>query len=160
MNGDASLSASAFLLPSPSTSTTVQPSFSLLFSSLFSSPPPSPSSPSPFTHPPSRTTPPRPCPRLLDLAGSGQPVGMSFNFDWSKAFSPSFLDSAKNILETALNKGNTPALIVGKIEVRELDMGVIVSATQGKRKEHTSSPLLLAYLRFSFSLVLRPFSHV
>lgn len=53
---------------------------------------------------------------------------MSFNFSWKESFSPSFLDKAKTILETALNKGNTPALIVGKIEVRELDMGVIVSS--------------------------------
>lgn len=52
---------------------------------------------------------------------------MSFNFQWADAFSPSFCDSAKNILETALNKGNTPALIDGRIEVRELDMGKIVS---------------------------------
>ena len=53
---------------------------------------------------------------------------MSFKFDdWAKAFTPSFRDKAKTLLQTALNKGNTPALIVGEIEVRELDMGVIVS---------------------------------
>ena len=51
---------------------------------------------------------------------------MSFKFEWPE-FSESFKDRSKTILETALNKGNTPALIVGKIEVRELDMGVIVS---------------------------------
>lgn len=52
---------------------------------------------------------------------------MSFNFKWADAFSPSFCESAKGILERALNKGNTPALIDGRIEVRELDMGKIVS---------------------------------
>ncbi|CED82629.1 mitochondrion organization and biogenesis-related protein [Phaffia rhodozyma] len=50
---------------------------------------------------------------------------MSFNFNWEHAFSPAFHESAKSVLETALNKGNTPALIVGKIEVRELHMGTI-----------------------------------
>jgi hypothetical protein len=59
---------------------------------------------------------------------------MSFNFNWSNAFSPSFRESAKTVLETALNKGNTPALIVGKIEVRELDMGVIVSCRCHQRE--------------------------
>ena len=80
---------------------------------------------------------------------------MSFNFSWAESFSPSFLDKAKDILETALNKGNTPALIVGKIEVRELDMGVIVSSLSycykgwKEEKKHTSDLLLLSLSRLS-----------
>jgi hypothetical protein len=65
---------------------------------------------------------------------------MSFNFKWADAFSPSFCESAKNILETALNKGNTPALIDGRIEVRELDMGKIVSAIKPSRTQRWTIP--------------------
>lgn len=54
---------------------------------------------------------------------------MSFNFNWEHAFSNDFHQSATHVLENALNKGNTPALIVGKIEVRELHMGTIVRSS-------------------------------
>jgi hypothetical protein len=68
---------------------------------------------------------------------------MSFKFEWP-SFSDSFKERSKTILETALNKGNTPALIVGKIEVRELDMGVIVSALDpyAAPRIERSSPVL------------------
>ncbi|OAV91161.1 hypothetical protein PTTG_04690 [Puccinia triticina 1-1 BBBD Race 1] len=49
---------------------------------------------------------------------------MSFEFKWPK-FSPSFYDHAKNLLSTALNKGDKPAIIADRIEVNQLDMGTI-----------------------------------
>lgn len=49
---------------------------------------------------------------------------MSFVFPaWENAFSPSFYDDAKAMLETALNKGNKPPVIQGRIEVVDLNMG-------------------------------------
>jgi distribution and morphology protein 34 len=49
---------------------------------------------------------------------------MSFCFpSWDNAFSPSFYDDAKAMLETALNKGNKPPVIQGRIEVVDLNMG-------------------------------------
>lgn len=49
---------------------------------------------------------------------------MSFVFpSWETAFSPSFYDDAKAMLETALNKGNKPPVIQGRIEVVDLNMG-------------------------------------
>lgn len=49
---------------------------------------------------------------------------MSFVFpSWDNAFSPSFYDDAKAMLETALNKGNKPPVIQGRIEVVDLNMG-------------------------------------
>ncbi|KAA1127196.1 ERMES complex subunit [Puccinia graminis f. sp. tritici] len=49
---------------------------------------------------------------------------MSFEFKWPK-FSPSFYDHAKDLLSTALNKGDKPAIIADRIEVNQLDMGTI-----------------------------------
>ncbi|WVQ79249.1 mitochondrial distribution and morphology protein 34 [Cryptococcus sp. DSM 104549] len=49
---------------------------------------------------------------------------MSFVFpSWSTAFSPAFHEDAKAMLEGALNKGNKPPVIQGRIEVVELHMG-------------------------------------
>ncbi|WWC92731.1 mitochondrial distribution and morphology protein 34 [Kwoniella dendrophila CBS 6074] len=49
---------------------------------------------------------------------------MSFVFpSWSTAFSPAFHEDAKAMLEAALNKGNKPPVIQGRIEVVELSMG-------------------------------------
>ncbi|EJT53017.1 biogenesis-related protein [Trichosporon asahii var. asahii CBS 2479] len=49
---------------------------------------------------------------------------MSFVFpSWSTAFSPAFYDDAKAMLETALNKGNKPPVIQGRIEVVGMSMG-------------------------------------
>ncbi|WVW86997.1 hypothetical protein I302_109053 [Kwoniella bestiolae CBS 10118] len=49
---------------------------------------------------------------------------MSFVFpSWSTAFSPAFHEDAKAMLEGALNKGNKPPVIQGRIEVVELSMG-------------------------------------
>ncbi|AFR95523.1 mitochondrial distribution and morphology protein 34 [Cryptococcus neoformans C23] len=49
---------------------------------------------------------------------------MSFVFpSWSTAFSPAFHEDAKAMLEGALNKGDKPPVIQGKIEVVELHMG-------------------------------------
>ncbi|ORY34832.1 hypothetical protein BCR39DRAFT_515038 [Naematelia encephala] len=49
---------------------------------------------------------------------------MSFLFpSWSTAFSPAFHEDAKAMLEGALNKGNKPPVIQGRIEVVELSMG-------------------------------------
>ncbi|WVN86839.1 mitochondrial distribution and morphology protein 34 [Cryptococcus depauperatus CBS 7841] len=49
---------------------------------------------------------------------------MSFVFpSWSTAFSPEFHEDAKKMLEGALNKGNKPPVIQGRIEVVELHMG-------------------------------------
>ncbi|WVR08130.1 mitochondrial distribution and morphology protein 34 [Kwoniella sp. DSM 27419] len=49
---------------------------------------------------------------------------MSFVFpSWSTAFSPAFHEDAKGMLEAALNKGNKPPVIQGRIEVVELSMG-------------------------------------
>ncbi|GMK55006.1 hypothetical protein CspeluHIS016_0200620 [Cutaneotrichosporon spelunceum] len=49
---------------------------------------------------------------------------MSFCFSsWDDAFKPSFYDDAKAMLETALNKGNKPPVIQGRIEVVDLNMG-------------------------------------
>lgn len=53
---------------------------------------------------------------------------MSFVFpSWETAFSPSFYDDAKAMLETALNKGNKPPVIQGHIQVVDLNMGSQVS---------------------------------
>ncbi|KAI7946523.1 hypothetical protein MJO29_011050 [Puccinia striiformis f. sp. tritici] len=49
---------------------------------------------------------------------------MSFEFKWPQ-FSPLFYDHAKQLLSTALNKGNKPAIIADPIEVNQLDMGTI-----------------------------------
>ncbi|RSH93369.1 ERMES complex subunit [Saitozyma podzolica] len=49
---------------------------------------------------------------------------MSFVFpSWETAFSPAFHEDAKAMLEGALNKGNKPPVIQGRIEVVELSMG-------------------------------------
>jgi distribution and morphology protein 34 len=50
---------------------------------------------------------------------------MSFKVNWPK-FSEEFLDSAKNQLTEALNKGNMPENIVGPITVKQISMGVKV----------------------------------
>ncbi|ORX37781.1 hypothetical protein BD324DRAFT_623312 [Kockovaella imperatae] len=51
---------------------------------------------------------------------------MSFQFpDWSTAFSPDFHESAKAMLEGALNKGNKPPVIQGRIEVVDMSMGTV-----------------------------------
>ncbi|POW12697.1 hypothetical protein PSHT_08001 [Puccinia striiformis] len=49
---------------------------------------------------------------------------MSFEFKWPQ-FLPLFYDHAKQLLSTALNKGNKPAIIADPIEVNQLDMGTI-----------------------------------
>ncbi|KAI9013018.1 hypothetical protein BC832DRAFT_276459 [Gaertneriomyces semiglobifer] len=47
---------------------------------------------------------------------------MSFKLNWP-TFSPEFMEKATAQLTTALNKGEKPANIVGRIEVKELNMG-------------------------------------
>ncbi|KAL5031856.1 hypothetical protein BDV3_000816 [Batrachochytrium dendrobatidis] len=47
---------------------------------------------------------------------------MSFKINWPE-FSDEFLDQAKSQLTVALNNGGMPDNIVGRIEVKELDMG-------------------------------------
>ena len=51
---------------------------------------------------------------------------MSFTFNWPR-FSDQFHCDAIKMLNTALNKGNKPPIIAGKIEVVELEMGTQVS---------------------------------
>ncbi|RXK41816.1 mitochondrial distribution and morphology protein 34 [Tremella mesenterica] len=49
---------------------------------------------------------------------------MSFTFpSWATAFSPGFIEDAKAMLEGALNKGNKPPVIQGRIEVVDMSMG-------------------------------------
>ncbi|OAJ35809.1 hypothetical protein BDEG_20044 [Batrachochytrium dendrobatidis JEL423] len=50
---------------------------------------------------------------------------MSFKINWPE-FSDEFLDQAKSQLTVALNNGGMPDNIVGRIEVKELDMGTKV----------------------------------
>ncbi|KAF8239033.1 hypothetical protein L208DRAFT_1386899 [Tricholoma matsutake] len=50
---------------------------------------------------------------------------MSFTFHWPR-FSDQFHFDAIEMLNTALNKGNKPPIIVDKIEVVELEMGTQV----------------------------------
>ncbi|KZT60203.1 hypothetical protein CALCODRAFT_480925 [Calocera cornea HHB12733] len=47
---------------------------------------------------------------------------MAFNFNWPR-FSDQFHASAREMLESALNKGSKPPIIADKIEVVELEMG-------------------------------------
>ncbi|EGG11380.1 uncharacterized protein MELLADRAFT_76648 [Melampsora larici-populina 98AG31] len=49
---------------------------------------------------------------------------MSFRFDWP-FFSDSFYDQAKDLLCSALNKGDKPPIIADRIDVAHLDMGTI-----------------------------------
>lgn len=49
---------------------------------------------------------------------------MSFRFDWP-LFSDSFYDQAKDLLCSALNKGDKPPIIADRIDVGHLDMGTI-----------------------------------
>ncbi|GAA6030425.1 hypothetical protein JCM8097_009102 [Rhodosporidiobolus ruineniae] len=49
---------------------------------------------------------------------------MSFNFEWPQ-FSESFYEDAREMLATALNKGQKPPIIADRIEVKELNMGTI-----------------------------------
>ncbi|KAH9823903.1 hypothetical protein DFH28DRAFT_1017048 [Melampsora americana] len=49
---------------------------------------------------------------------------MSFRFDWP-SFSDSFYDQAKDLLCSALNKGDKPPIIADRIDVGHLDMGTI-----------------------------------
>lgn len=49
---------------------------------------------------------------------------MSFNFEWPE-FPQEFYDNAVNIVNTALNRGPKPKVIVGDIQVHELNMGTV-----------------------------------
>jgi hypothetical protein len=72
---------------------------------------------------------------------------MSFSFQWPQ-FSDQFHADTISMLEAALNKGNKPPVIAGKIEVVELHMGSEASTTlpvhalsQGSdARHHASSP--------------------
>lgn len=50
---------------------------------------------------------------------------MAFRFSWPE-FDQEFYEEAKSQLETALNKGNKPPVIVDHITVKELNMGTKV----------------------------------
>lgn len=50
---------------------------------------------------------------------------MAFRFSWPE-FDQEFYVEAKSQLETALNKGNKPPVIVDHITVKELNMGTKV----------------------------------
>lgn len=50
---------------------------------------------------------------------------MAFRFNWPE-FDQEFYVEAKSQLETALNKGNKPPVIVDHITVKELNMGTKV----------------------------------
>lgn len=50
---------------------------------------------------------------------------MSFSFKWPR-FSDQFHETAIQLLNNALNKGNKPPVIADKIEVVELEMGTLV----------------------------------
>jgi hypothetical protein len=50
---------------------------------------------------------------------------MAFRFTWPE-FDKDFYVEAKSQLETALNKGNKPSVIVDHITVKELNMGTKV----------------------------------
>lgn len=50
---------------------------------------------------------------------------MSFNFEWP-TFPPEFYATAKSTLDTALNRGAKPQIIVGDIKVHELHMGTVL----------------------------------
>lgn len=50
---------------------------------------------------------------------------MAFRFSWPE-FDQDFYVEAKSQLETALNKGNKPPVIVDHITVKELNMGTKV----------------------------------
>lgn len=52
---------------------------------------------------------------------------MAFRFTWPE-FDQDFYVEAKSQLETALNKGNKPSVIVDHITVKELHMGTKVSS--------------------------------
>ncbi|KAK9711400.1 ERMES complex subunit [Basidiobolus ranarum] len=47
---------------------------------------------------------------------------MAFRFNWTE-FNNDFLEEAKKLMTVALNKGSKPANIVGRIEVKELNLG-------------------------------------
>lgn len=49
---------------------------------------------------------------------------MSFNFEWP-TFPPEFYATATSTLDTALNRGSKPPIIVGDIKVHELNMGTV-----------------------------------
>jgi len=53
-------------------------------------------------------------------------INLSFSFRWPR-FSDKFHAETKELLTTALNKGNKPPIIEDKIEVVELEMGIQVS---------------------------------
>jgi hypothetical protein len=50
---------------------------------------------------------------------------MAFRFNWPE-FDQEFYVEAKSQLETAMNKGNKPSVIVDHITVKELNMGTQV----------------------------------
>jgi hypothetical protein len=50
---------------------------------------------------------------------------MAFRFSWPE-FDRDFYEEAKSQLETAMNKGNKPSVIVDHITVKELHMGTKV----------------------------------
>lgn len=50
---------------------------------------------------------------------------MSFQFDWPQRFPPSFVATAKNALEQALNAGQKLSLVADRIRVVDLNMGSI-----------------------------------
>lgn len=60
---------------------------------------------------------------------------MAFRFNWPE-FDHEFYVEAKSQLETAMNKGNKPSVIVDHITVKELHMG-----TQVKKKKKEPPPL-------------------
>lgn len=52
---------------------------------------------------------------------------MAFKFNWPD-FTTEFVEQAKQLLTTALNKSNKPANIVDHIVVKDLNMGTKVRA--------------------------------
>lgn len=52
---------------------------------------------------------------------------MAFRFNWPE-FDHEFYVEAKSQLETAMNKGNKPSVIVDHITVKELHMGTLVKS--------------------------------
>lgn len=64
---------------------------------------------------------------------------MAFRFNWPE-FDDEFYVEAKSQLETAMNKGNKPSVIVDHITVKELHMG-----TQVNRDYLSERPLPIAH---------------